>query len=202
MKSFRKGVLCSAVTAVFLLMFAFSANAQSKSLKVFEYPLESGCINTFLAPDRTTVRVDASQEPNDKKPTGCYPVVAKKAAPPAPAPTVVKTETKEIFPIYFDFDKSTIRTSEIPVLDKAAAFAKDSSAKKALVKIVSQGNACSCGDAAYNHNLALKRAVAVKSELNKRGIASEISVVSFGETKAGKNHKQDKRVDVVVTFNK
>jgi outer membrane protein OmpA-like peptidoglycan-associated protein len=204
MKGITKGLVCSAVTAIFLLTFALSANAQSKNLKTFQFPLESGCINTFLAPDRTAVRVDASQEQDDVVPTGCYPVVAMRPAPPVlkTATAEPKKEVTEFFSVYFDFDKYNIRPSEVPILDKAAAFIKDKEAAKVLVSLRSVGNACSCGKPAYNHNLAMKRAITVQNELQKRGVKSKITVVSLGEEYAGKNHQHDRRVTINVIFNK
>ena len=172
----------------------------SKQLRVFEFPLDSGCINTFLTADAITVRVTAAQALEDKIPTGCYPEPKPvvRALPPAPDPC----KDLNIFKVYFDFDKSPIRDDvEKDTVKAAAAWIKNCVGKVNIV--LSEGNCDNRGPNDYNFQLGMRRAESVSDMLQYFGVpANMINVTSFGKEKAaGTDHQEDRRVDIIVQPN-
>jgi outer membrane protein OmpA-like peptidoglycan-associated protein len=93
------------------------------------------------------------------------------AAPTPPAPQPIPVETKEVIdittPILFDVNKTIIHSSSMPVIEEAANEMKEH--KNA--SLVIDGHADASGVRAKNDVLSLKRAIAVKTELTKRGIS-------------------------------
>ena len=81
--------------------------------------------------------------------------------------------------VQFDFNKNSIRK------DQAQIVASDISAAKKAVeqgkKVVVQGHTCQMGSAAYNMSLSQRRAEAVKTQMVKAGVDSElVKTVGFG----------------------
>lgn len=106
----------------------------------------------------------------------------------APAPTTVSTTVEKPvevskpnkFTVNFDFDASTVKSSDHEVLSKVKS-AMD--ANESLVCNLS-GHADASGSSSYNMQLSAKRAAAVKSYLLSQGLkASRIRTVHFGSTK-------------------
>lgn len=82
--------------------------------------------------------------------------------------------------VYFDFDKSTIKSEFQSVLDKHAAFL----VKNPGQKIVIEGHCDSSGTPEYNIALGERRANSVRTYMLNEGVsASQITVVSYGEEK-------------------
>jgi len=185
------------LAALIVLTFTIAAQAQSKALKVFEFPLESGCINTFLLKDSVLVRVTADQEYDDVKPTGCYPepvVVAKKIVPP---PVIIKDCPTKEFQVFFDFDKSNIRPDGKKTLNEIISYIKGCAGPVKI--ILSQGNCDNRGTELYNIKLGMRRAKTVASALIGLGIkADKINLVTYGESNATGKHQYDRRVDIVI----
>jgi peptidoglycan-associated lipoprotein len=106
--------------------------------------------------------------------------------PPPPPPTVEEFGLKDIF---FDFDKSKIRSDAEPVLQEDADMLK----KNTNVTVVIEGYADIRGTSAYNLRLAQRRANSTKAYLVKLGIdPSRIQAVSKGKTQkfaAGKTEE-------------
>lgn len=82
--------------------------------------------------------------------------------------------------IYFDFDRSTIKSDFYSVLDQHATFLVKNSAQTVVI----EGHTDSRGTPEYNIALGERRAQAVETYLLNAGVsAAQISVVSFGEEK-------------------
>lgn len=82
--------------------------------------------------------------------------------------------------VYFDFDRSSIRTGSYAVLDKHADFLS----KNPSQSIVIEGHCDSRGTPEYNIALGERRAKAVETYLQNAGVSAyQISVVSYGEEK-------------------
>lgn len=119
-------------------------------------------------------------------------------APVIPAPVVEAPAPKvEIYPFYFDFDKSD-PSKNVKATTAAVKALADKSKKAEL-----QGNCDMKGSAAYNMKLGERRAKEVKALLARQGVEeSRMTTVSFGKSKAtGKTEearKLDRRVDIVV----
>lgn len=126
-------------------------------------------------------------------------VVAPAPVAVAPAPVAVAPAPKlEVYPFYFDFDKSD-PSKNVKATTAAIKALNADKAKKAEL----QGNCDMKGSAAYNMKLGDRRAKEVKALLVKNGVdAKRLSTVSFGESKAtGKTdeaRKLDRRVDIVI----
>lgn len=102
----------------------------------------------------------------------------KKKAPPPPVPAKEEPFSFSYQTLYFDFDSAAILYRDSTYLDRLADFLL----KNKEVSLVIAGHADERGSFDYNLSLGEQRAIAVKSELQKRGIAPErIRIVSYGE---------------------
>ncbi|HOC56785.1 MAG TPA: OmpA family protein [Verrucomicrobiota bacterium] len=87
----------------------------------------------------------------------------------------LKTET-----VYFDFDSSAIRSSERPKVSAVADYLKANAAKAVRV----EGNCDERGTEEYNRALGERRALAVREELVRLGIApTRVDTISYGKDK-------------------
>jgi len=85
----------------------------------------------------------------------------------------------ELQPVYFEYDKSNIRSDSAEILRKNAALIKNN---ERWGKIVVQGNTDERGSEEYNLALGERRANAVKRYLVDLGVpADRLRTVSFGE---------------------
>ncbi|MEO0082428.1 MAG: OmpA family protein [candidate division WOR-3 bacterium] len=110
-------------------------------------------------------------------------VVKEEPIPPPPPPDttpeiVEKPKVGELATIYFDFDKSDIRTGEVKKLTDNANAIK--AAGNPMVTI--EGYCCPIGTSEYNMALGQRRAEAAKAYLVKLGVpASQLTTISYGE---------------------
>ena len=112
---------------------------------------------------------------------------AEQPAPVAEAPAV-KEEAKEVAPmapmgpqpIYFDFDKSFIRSDAKATMTANADWLK----ANPTAKIRIEGNCDERGTKEYNQALGQRRASSAKKYLTDMGIsAKRISLISYGKEK-------------------
>jgi peptidoglycan-associated lipoprotein len=101
------------------------------------------------------------------------------AADPACQPPVVAIDTTAITaPIYFDFDKSTIRSDAAATLDRKVPWLQANSGMRIRI----EGNADERGSDEYNLALGQRRAASAKRYLVDHGIAADrFDLVSYGE---------------------
>lgn len=98
-------------------------------------------------------------------------------APAAPAAVVVDTAAITA-PIYFDFDKSDIRTDAAATLDRKIPWLTANPGMRIRI----EGNADERGSDEYNLALGQRRAAAAKRYLVEHGIdAARFDLVSYGE---------------------
>jgi peptidoglycan-associated lipoprotein len=82
--------------------------------------------------------------------------------------------------VYFDFDKATIKASEVGKIERVAAAMKNFPGKAVRV----EGHADERGTEEYNRSLGERRALAVRESLVKLGMDYKlIDTVSYGEDK-------------------
>jgi peptidoglycan-associated lipoprotein len=95
------------------------------------------------------------------------------------APQVVVVDTAAITgPIYFDFDKSTIRPDAAATLDAKVPWLQANPGMRIRI----EGNADERGSDEYNLALGQRRAASAKRYLVERGIAADrFDLVSYGE---------------------
>src|SRR3954464_13520120 len=94
-------------------------------------------------------------------------------------PTVVAIDTTAITaPIYFDFDKSTIRSDAAATLDRKVPWLQANPGMRIRI----EGNADERGSDEYNLALGQRRAASAKRYLVDHGIAADrFDLVSYGE---------------------
>jgi OmpA-OmpF porin, OOP family len=114
--------------------------------------------------------------------------------------TSTKIELKQT--IYFDYNKSTIKSVSFPLLNEVAQALKDN--PKITVRI--EGHTDSRGDDAFNMKLSGKRAEAVRTYLIKQGVARErMEAKGYGETvpiadnRTDEGRSQNRRVEFIIT---
>ncbi len=82
--------------------------------------------------------------------------------------------------IYFDFDKSDIRSEFASVLDAHAAFLR----ARTTISVTIEGHTDARGTPEYNIALGERRGQSVQKYLENLGVAAgQVSVVSYGEEK-------------------
>jgi OOP family OmpA-OmpF porin len=122
------------------------------------------------------------------------------AAPPVPVAEKIAMDTN----VLFDFDASNIKPEGKAALDEV--IRKLSLAGAELRLIVSTGHTDSTGTAAYNTDLSLRRAEAVKAYLVSNGIdTNDIKTAGVGESQpsadnvTAEGRTQNRRVEIEVT---
>lgn len=106
------------------------------------------------------------------------------AAPPAKTAAEIREEQLAVLQnnqvVYFDFDRSNIRSDAYSILDEHVDFLT----KNPSQSIVIEGHCDSRGTPEYNIALGERRAKAVETYLLNAGVSAyQISVVSYGEEK-------------------
>ncbi len=125
------------------------------------------------------------------------PVVAPAPAPmPAAAPAPART-----YLVFFDFDRADLTDRARQIIGEAATNATG----QGVTRIEVAGHADRSGSPQYNQRLSERRAGAVASELERRGIQrNNISVQAFGESRPlvptadGVREPQNRRVEIVL----
>jgi len=124
--------------------------------------------------------------------------VVKKEEPPAPPPPVEEPEPFRYQTIHFDFDSAEILYRDKEHLDRLAEFLL----KNKEVSLTIAGHADERGTFDYNLSLGEQRALNIRQELQRRGIAPErVRIVSYGEERplvTGRNeeaYSQNRRAE-------
>ncbi len=124
---------------------------------------------------------------------------AMPAAVPVPAPAATPAAPRNYL-VFFDWDKADLTAEAKKIIATAAEDAK----KGNIARIQATGHADRSGPDAYNMKLSMRRALAVKSELTRLGIAEkDIAVIAKGEreplvpTADGVREPQNRRVEIV-----
>ena len=101
------------------------------------------------------------------------------------------------FMVFFDWGKGEVRGDDAATLDKIAEAYR----AKPIARLKLSGHTDRSGNAATNRRTGLRRAEAIRAELEKRGIPrNAMSVASFGEeqplvpTEDGVREVQNRRV--------
>ena len=122
-------------------------------------------------------------------------------APPAPPAPPPPPPVPQKFLVFFDFDKSNLRTDASKIVSEAADYAK----KNGKATIKATGHADTSGAPAYNLALSERRAKAVKAALVKLGFKeSEVVVMFKGESEPlvatgdGVKEPQNRRVEIMM----
>ena len=134
-------------------------------------------------------------------PTLEMPTAPPPPPPPAPPPPPPVKEKIVLRGVHFAFNKATIRTEDMPVLDQAAETLKE----HGDIVVTVEGNTDNIGSDEYNQKLSVRRATAVRDYLAQHGIAaSRMTVVGKGESNPVASNDtedgraQNRRVELLV----
>ena len=102
--------------------------------------------------------------------------------PVAPPPTISERLANEVHDVYFDFDRSNIRTDANDTLTDNAVALKSIMADFPTTTVILEGHCDERGSAEYNLGLGDRRAAAVKSFLSGLGLHTDrLLVISYGK---------------------
>ncbi|MGK7865693.1 OmpA family protein [Falsiroseomonas sp. E2-1-a20] len=123
------------------------------------------------------------------------PVVAPQA-PVAQAPEIART-----YLVFFDFDRADLTDRARQIIGEAAT----NSQRAGVTRIEVSGHADRAGTPQYNQRLSERRAAAVASELERRGVPrAAMAIQAFGESRPlvptadGVREPQNRRVEIVL----
>ena len=194
-----------------LLATAIAASLSASGLVVAH---EGGTVNEafvgdssgHIVTDGSGNCVRTSSWSDDKLIEGCGLVVAEPepaAEPaPAPAPKPISETVSLSAAALFDFDKDNIKDAAKPRLDEVANRVRSLQDVEAVTIV---GHTDSVGSEAYNEQLSMRRANAVKNYLLEQGVdPSLVSTSGMGEsqpvadnsTDAGR--AQNRRVEITI----
>jgi len=132
------------------------------------------------------------------------PAPPRATAPPPPPPRASAPQQPPVpqkFLVFFDWDRSTLRSDAAQIVSDAANYARTNG----KARIQTTGHADTSGANAYNLGLSERRAEAVKAELVRLGFpVGEIVVLFKGEedplvaTGDGVREPQNRRVEIVM----
>ncbi|MEE9591692.1 MAG: peptidoglycan-associated lipoprotein Pal [Thermodesulfobacteriota bacterium] len=153
-------------------------------IALFSITLFSGCAKKTLKEDVFEEPIGAAEEAIKEE--GPAEVALVEKEPPVVKPIVVPVdelsrmfkEEGRLTPIFFDYDKFSIRDDAKPVLNMIARWLK----KNKYVGIRIQGHCDERGSNEYNIALGERRAQSTKNYLTMLGISpSRLASISFGE---------------------
>ena len=133
-------------------------------------------------------KVAKSVPPAPPAQTAPAPTVAAKPSQPAPAPTAAAAPAptdEELFAqnvkdVYFDYNKSAIRSNEETTAQNDAAFLKQHPSINVLV----EGHCDDRGSIEYNLALGTSRAESIKQTLLAEGVPQDhVKTISYGKEK-------------------
>jgi OmpA-OmpF porin, OOP family len=146
----------------------------------------------------------ARAEPETVAAAPAAPVPEERAEPVAAAPLPVAEKVAMNANVLFDFDQSTIKPEGKEALNEF--IRKLNEAGTQLELIVSTGHTDSTGTTAYNADLSLRRAEAVKAYLVSNGIdTNDIKTAGMGESQpsadnaTAEGRSENRRVQIEVT---
>ncbi len=115
------------------------------------------------------------------KPVAEEPVVVEQPKEEPVVETAPKV-TLNLQTIYFDFDKSEIRTGDAQILQGNADQIKQAVNQGQKFTVTIEGHCCPIGTSEYNMALGQRRAEAAKAYLVKLGVdGSILNTISYGE---------------------
>ena len=187
-KTRRQKVMKRNVITATLVIFACSAiflmsSCAKKKLVTEESVITAPPAEVATAEKETTVAKRAQQEEARRAEEVRIEKLeeleaAKRREAEAKARQQTVAERFETQPIYFDFDKSSIRNDARAVLEKTAAFLKENTS----IRMRIEGNCDERGTNEYNLALGERRANSARIFLVSLGISPEkIRTISYGE---------------------
>ncbi len=133
-----------------------------------------------ITPSESTTYNLVAKGPGGTKDASARVTVNPPVAKATPSPTDEDLFAKNIKDIFFDYDKSAIRSNEVPTVQNDGAFLSQHLGIKALI----EGHCDDRGSEEYNIALGASRAESAKQALVQAGISADrIKTVSYGKEK-------------------
>jgi peptidoglycan-associated lipoprotein len=133
-----------------------------------------------VTPSESITYTLIAKGPGGTKDVSARVTVNPPVAKAAPSPTDEDLFAKNIKDVFFDYDKSAIRSSEAPTVQNDGAFFSQHPGVKALI----EGHCDDRGSEEYNIALGASRAESAKQALVQQGVpAVRIRTVSYGKEK-------------------
>lgn len=140
------------------------------------------CSSSSSVDEQASETNQSAQTEDNSTNSGTGVDVGSVPKPPSPQ-EVYQTEKNEVLSdqvIYFEFDRSSLRSEFYATLDKHAAFLRKNTSERVTI----EGHCDSRGTPEYNIALGERRAKTIETYLLNAGVrSSQISVVSYGEEK-------------------
>jgi peptidoglycan-associated lipoprotein len=118
--------------------------------------------------------------PGGTKDASARVTVNRQVASAAPSPSEADLFGKYVKDVFFDYDKSNVRPSEISTAQRDAAFF----AQHPSLHVLIEGHCDERGSEEYNLALGTSRAESLKQSLLQQGIsAGRLKTISYGKEK-------------------
>ncbi len=144
-------------------------------LSAYNYSARAGL--SFMLGGASRATIDTTTAVVAPPPPPPPPAPVEPPPPPAPAPVMVDT-TKITAPIYFDFDRSDLRSDAQATIDAKIPYLQANPGMRIRI----EGNTDERGSDEYNLALGQRRAASAKKYLVDHAIdAGRIDIVSYGE---------------------
>ena len=157
----------------------------------FNYCLPSGCNYTLVGiKEGYNNGISTVVANGPGSPVNAEVILSRYSAPTAPGRTITTGSVIVLENIYYDFNKSAIRTGAAVELDELIAIMK----QYPSMNIELSSHTDSRGTSRYNQRLSQKRAESAKQYLVTRGIVSQ-RIVAVGNGEANLRNRCDDGVD-------
>lgn len=134
---------------------------------------------TVTPSSSTTYTLDATG-PGGTKDASARVTVNARMASVTPSPSDEDLFSKNIKDVYFDYDKSNVRSEEVPTEQRDASFLQ----QHPNIKVLLEGHCDDRGSEEYNLALGTSRAESLRKSLLQQGISADrIKTISYGKEK-------------------
>lgn len=131
-----------------------------------------------VAPDASTTYILEAKGPGGTKDASARVTVNSRTVSETTSPTDADLFSKNVRDVFFDYDKSSIRTDAVSATRTDASFLQ----QHPQIKILVEGHCDDRGSDEYNIALGTSRAESVKQSLLQQGISGDrIKTISYGK---------------------
>lgn len=129
-------------------------------------------------PETTAQNTATASNNNSRTSNNANPKTDKPLSSFEKSVSIINMDSLQIQNIYFDYNKSEIRSTDMKILDKIVELLNDDTEAIVLV----QAHCDSRGNKAYNENLSIMRAFSVRNYLLKKGVPrNRMKINWYGE---------------------
>lgn len=133
-----------------------------------------------VTPGSSTTYMLVAKGPGGTADASARVTVNETVAKATPGPTDEDLFGKNVKDVFFDFDRFNIRSEEVPVAERDAAFLS----QHPNINVLIEGHCDDRGSEEYNLALGTSRAESLKRTLQGQGIAADrIKTISYGKEK-------------------